>query len=152
MIIILFLIAIAILVGGIIWYRYDDCSFCAVAMLVFSATILIIIIIVGITLIGTCSMSATIGEKIKMYQEENQKIETAIKNIIENYQGYELETYNQFKTENIEMLIQLFPELKSDNLITKQIEIYNSNNYQIKKLKEDKIDIKLAKWWLYFGK
>ena len=45
----------------------------------------------------------------------------------------------------------MYPELKSDNLVTKQIELYVENNKQIKKLKSEKLDYNLMAWWLYFG-
>lgn len=48
-------------------------------------------------------------------------------------------------------LITLYPELKSDKLVQKQINIYVDNNKKIKILKEKQINGKVLKWWLYFG-
>ena len=42
--------------------------------------------------------------------------------------------------------------LKSDKLIEKEIDLYEKNNKNIIKLKEQKINEKIYKWWLYFGK
>lgn len=46
---------------------------------------------------------------------------------------------------------QMYPELKSDELVSNQIDIYNSNNKKIKKLKLQKIENQKAKFYLYFG-
>ena len=43
------------------------------------------------------------------------------------------------------------PELKSDKLVEEQISVYEENNKKIRELKEDKINLKVKKWWLYFG-
>ena len=48
-------------------------------------------------------------------------------------------------------LVTLYPELKADTLVAKQIEIYTNNNQKIKELKEQKLYGKVYKWWLYFG-
>ena len=44
----------------------------------------------------------------------------------------------------------MFPELKSDQLVIKQIEIYNENNRKKKKLRKDKTIERIYKWWLFF--
>ena len=45
-----------------------------------------------------------------------------------------------------------FPELKSNELVKKQMDVYVCNNDKIKKLKEEKLEYSVARWWLYFGK
>ena len=53
---------------------------------------------------------------------------------------------------DIIVLTQLYPELKSNEMVNKQIDIYQENNNKIKDLKEERINNEIAKWWLYFGK
>ena len=48
-------------------------------------------------------------------------------------------------------LVSLFPELKSDTLVSQQISIYTSNQREIKRLKEEKIDLIKMRWLLFFG-
>jgi hypothetical protein len=48
-------------------------------------------------------------------------------------------------------LVSLYPELKADELVKKQIEVYVANNEKIKELKEKKIMGNVYRWWLYFG-
>lgn len=90
--------------------------------------------------------------KIEMYEEENTKIEEQIDTLVKQYMEYEGKTLTEFKSESSITLVSLYPELKSDNLVSKQIEVYIENNNKIKQLKEDKINMKIGKWLLYFGK
>ena len=55
------------------------------------------------------------------------------------------------KLKDGDVLIQMYPELKSNELVSKQIDIYNENNKKIKKLKLEKIKNQKAKFYLYFG-
>lgn len=92
-----------------------------------------------------------IDEKIVMYEEENDRIEMEIKDAVENYMQYESGIYKDLKNESVMSLIYIYPELKSDVLVEKEIELYISNNDKIKELKESKLYISIAKWLLYFG-
>lgn len=98
----------------------------------------------------------TINQKIEMYQEENSNIETTIAETVKDYMKYEENIVdkgsNSIKNINIVLLTQLYPELKSSELVNKQIEVYVNNNEKIKQLKEEKINIDVYKWWVYFGK
>lgn len=86
-----------------------------------------------------------------MYQEENTKIEKQIDTLVSNYMNYESNTYEKFKSESSITLVSMYPELKSDKLVEEQIFVYEENNKKIRELKEDKINLKVKKWWLYFG-
>lgn len=96
--------------------------------------------------------------KIAMYEEENNKIQEQISSIVENYKDYEKNTYTEslknidIKNTDVVVLAQLYPDLKADGMVTKQMDIYTENNNKIKELKEQKLDYQVAKWWLYFGK
>lgn len=90
-------------------------------------------------------------QKIQMYQEENEKIEEDVNVIITQYMEHENETFDMSKIESSTVLIQMYPELKSNELVSKQIDIYNKNNKKIKKLKLEKIKNQKAKFYLYFG-
>lgn len=118
--------------------------------------ILAIVTIVATTIIFVLSLcfisdGITAKEKIKMYQEENTKIEEQIDILVKQYMNYEKSTFKEFSKEDSMTLISLFPELKSDELIQRQINVYVENNRKIKESKEKEIDFKLGKWLLYFG-
>ena len=97
------------------------------------------------------SQTRVIDDKISLYQEENTKIEEQINIVVEKYQTYEKGTFENCKIEDPTMVFVMYPELKSDNLVTEQINLYIENNKQIKKLKSEKLDYNLMAWWLYFG-
>lgn len=112
--------------------------------------------LVSIVCVGICahdaSQSIVIDEKIAMYQEENKSIESSISTIVENYQDYEKDVFANAKNESIVVVAtQLYPELKSNELVKKQLDIYVANNKKIKQLKNKKLDYKVSKWLLYFG-
>lgn len=92
-----------------------------------------------------------IDQRIEMYQEENAKIEQQISETVKQYQEYESEIFTEVAPESAVTLVALYPELKSDTLVQKQIEVYLENNEKIKDLKEDKIKGSVKRWWLYFG-
>lgn len=92
----------------------------------------------------------TASEKIKMYQTENKKIENQIGELVKGYMDYESETYKNFKNESSITMVNLYPDLKSNELVQKQMNIYLTNNDKIKELNEKEIDTKIGKWLLYF--
>lgn len=87
-----------------------------------------------------------------MYQKENTKIENQMDVLVSQYMKFEMDTYGELKNESSITLVSLYPDLKSDELVKKQIDVYESNNKEIREMKEKKIDLKVLKWWLYFGK
>lgn len=105
-----------------------------------------------ITLIKKVGTGYTIDNKIAMYEEENASIEESIDVTVRSYMDFEASTYGELKDKDAINLVSLFPELKSDTLVQKQIEVYVANNDKIKKLKEKKIDLSKSKWKLYFGR
>lgn len=117
----------------------------------FSEVCIVVLLVIGIFLGISVSNGRTIDEKIAMYQEENNKIEKQIDTLVSNYMNYESDTYKKIKSESPITLVTMYPELKSDKLVEEQISVYEINNTKIRLLKEDKINLKVKKWWLYFG-
>lgn len=142
MIILLIIISI---IGFIIAYVIDEdfCGFFLACFCVLFATA----ILLGISV----SNGRIMDEKITMYQEENNKIEKQIDTLVSNYMNYESDTYEKFKSESSITLVSMCQELKSDKLVEEQISVYEENNKKIREFKEDKINLKVKKWWLYFG-
>ena len=89
--------------------------------------------------------------KIEMYEEENTEIENDIEKIVAQYYEHEKVVFDMSEINSATTLIQMYPELKSDELVIKQMDIYKANNDAIKSLKIDQINCQKAKWWLYFG-
>lgn len=93
-----------------------------------------------------------IDQKIQAYEEENERIEKDVDFVVAEYMKHENQTFDMSEVESSTVLVQMYPELKSDELVCKQIDIYNENNKKIKKLKIEKIENQKAKFYLYFGK
>lgn len=108
-------------------------------------------IIALICLINGVKNLSVIDQKIEMYQAENESIEAQISECVKQYQQYETEIFTEVAPESSITLISLYPELKADALVSKQIEVYVDNNEKIKELKMSKINGDITRWWLYFG-
>lgn len=89
------------------------------------------------------------NQKIDMYEKQNAKIEKQINTIVKDYQNYESDTFKTTTKNSIE-IISLYPELKSDKLVSKQIGIYSDNNVNITSLKSKIIDEQKKQWWINF--
>lgn len=94
-----------------------------------------------------------IDKKLAMYEEENQKIETKIKDTVRAYMNYEQETYKKLVEEaDLTTLLIAYPDLNSNELVKYEIEQYKTNSDKIKSFKEEQIHKSTLNWWLYFGK
>lgn len=140
---------LAVIVARISYYRdYDGLMSVSLtgAIAIGIVEIIAIFFIISIMVNGI-----TASEKIKMYQTENKKIENQIGELVKGYMDYESETYKSFKNESSITMVNLYPDLKSNELVQKQMNIYLTNNDKIKELNEKEIDTKIGKWLLYFG-
>lgn len=93
-----------------------------------------------------------IDEEINLYSNQNKEIEQKVEITIKQYMEYENKTFVQLKPESYVNLINLYPELKSDELLQKEIKLYIKNNNEILNLKKERLNGTIYKWWLYFGK
>ena len=145
-------ISILLIVAGAIWYRncrLDD--FPPSVMMVAGAVFTVISVIVMLCLVGEVVHLSVIDNEIAMYETENNEIENQIAEVVTQYQQYEKEIFTEVASESSITLVSLYPELKSDTLVQKQIEVYTKNNEHIKTLKCEKIQGDIMRWWLYFG-
>ena len=83
-----------------------------------------------------------IDSKLEMYAEENQAIETKIKETVQAYMNYEQETYKS---------LVVNADLNSNELVKMEIDTYKDNSSKIKVLKEQKINRKVMGFWLFFN-
>ncbi len=102
-------------------------------------------------LCGKIIVGRNLQAKIDMYTEENQKIEQDISVMVNQYMEFEGNVIDDVSGENAITLVNLYPDLKSSELVKQEISIHTENNAKIKELKEKQIDIRAYKWWLYFG-
>lgn len=148
------LIVLMILTALAIWLcikTKDDYDAISVISGVGAITLGIIILIMIVFIIYYITNGVVASEKIKMYQEENNQIQESIDTIVIKYMNYEKDTLKEFKVESPVTYVSLYPQLQTDELVKRQIDVYITNNNKIKELKEQEIDMKIGKWLLYFG-
>ena len=153
MIIVILLVCIALIIGGCFVYGKSYSFEGAGAAMLITGIILGISALIAAGFIWTeCAGVTKIAEKIKMYEEENIKIETQLAECVEQYQMYEQGVFAEVAPKDATTIVTLYPELKSNTLVQEQIETYVANNNKLKELREKQIDAEVIRWWGYFGK
>lgn len=117
-----------------------------------SIGICVVALIVGFLAAWDLIDGRVLDDRIAMYETENAAIEQEITTLVEQYMVFESDTYSELKGDSAVTLISLYPELKSNELVSKQCELYIANKEQIVRLKEEKLDLSTAKFLIYFGK
>ena len=147
MAILLFVIGVAFLIFFAITDCLDDNGWLAVLIIMAS------IIIFAITAYCIHGCKYVIPAKIAMYEEENAKIEEKVSNTVNKYMEYEKNIIVEVSPDDdVFSLVSLYPELRSDTLVSNEIEMYISNNNKIKELKDEALNISNYRFWMYFGK
>lgn len=114
-----------------------------------------VVLIVSLVLTGFLgafySKHTIIDEKIALYEAQNAKIEAQVATAVEGYKEFEADTFANCKPEDLTLVLTLYPELSSNELVKQQINIYQANNEKILELKEQKLNLEVCRWWLFFG-
>lgn len=100
--------------------------------------------------VGQLLDNRTIDDRISLYEQENTQIEQDIDAIVKEYQDYEKGIFDDVEI-NPTLVVSMYPELKSNELVKAEIEVYVENNKTIKKLKSKQIKLNDLKWVLCFG-
>ena len=144
MFILLFVIAVALIVLAVL---NEDGGFGILGGLIGFIALIGIFVNIGFLVYGR-----TLDDKIAMYEQENAAIEQSVDVLVKDYYKHESDTYSSLKPENAVLFASAYPELQSNELATKQLEIYVENNNKIKGLKVDQINLSRNRFWLYFGR
>lgn len=159
MIILFTILGILILSAGIFTYTkfgrnlwHKDREWVYYLLNIAGAVILVVSFIAAMCMGSEFSQRIIIDEKIALYENENRAIEENVNAIVSQYQSYESDMFKNFKPDSMVFAIGMYPELKSNELVSKQIELYVENNKTIKELKQKQLDYKVTAWWLYFGR
>ena len=131
-------------------YDYDDCTAGDIIEIV-SISIFIILFIVGLVVVHNYNaLKAVSDEQIAIMQERNEKLCKEIEPIIRSYIKYEEDTYKNLKPISQEKIIAyaMYPQLASNKLVQKQIEIIKDNEDKITFLKLKKTELKTFKFWI----
>lgn len=144
MILVIMAICVALIICGYIWW---DTGICAGVGLIGGAISLIVLI----SLMYNIVHSSVLDDQIAMYQEENTKIEMELAECVEHYMAHEEKIMTEVDPESAITLVALYPELKSDILVSYLMDTHISNSDQIKELRAQLLTVDSKRWWLYFG-
>lgn len=128
-------------------YSSGDLDVLSVVLILINFAIIVLLC----SLLSNLYENQGVNQKIKMYETQNQQLERKIDVTVKSYMDHEKDTYKEFKAGDGMALITSYPELRSNELVEKQMDTYQSNNRKIAKLKEKEIDCNVTKWWIYFG-
>lgn len=123
-----------------------------VLFILVAAPILVIPLLIQVLLIASLISGLNLDSRIELYQSQNAEIESKVQATVASYLAHEKQTYKDLKSDNAIAVISAYPELHSNELVKKQIEVYEDNNKKIMRLKEEKLNQSIYKWWLYFGR
>lgn len=140
------LIILSILTIGILYI--DDNEEVAIIPLLY----LVVEVVVITILIGLIVNGRVIDQKIELLENKNKEIESKVEISVKSYMEYEGKTFKDLKVDSYIQLVNLYPDLKSDELIKKEIELYQKNIEEVNNLKMEKINISNYKWLVYFGR
>ena len=146
---------LTIILAVLIQNEISDGIFTIISLISFSVLVLVTIytgVFLGLA-INDISSSHSINSKIEIYEEENAKIYSYLKETVEKYYKYE-PSYNIFSTDTPEGCISILSditELSNNDVVIIQSREYLSNKREILSLKEKKADLSTTKWLLYFG-
>lgn len=147
MAILLFVIGVGLLIFFAVIDCFDDAGWMPFCIIIAS------IIMFGYNAYMIHQCNYVIPAQIAMYEEENALIEEKVSNTVTKYMEYEKDIFIEVSPDDDAFtLISLYPELKSDTLVSNEIEIYVNNNEKIKELKSEALNISNYKFWMYFGK
>lgn len=154
MLLIILLVCLGLLISGLLVLKIttygDENPYSYIGSLVggLGTLVCVIVMIVGGV---TISKNKTIDAKITMYLEENARIETMVTTTVEKYLEHELNIFDDLQGEDIQTLLVVYPEINSNELVKRQVEIFVENNQKIKDLKTKKLNIPVWRFWVYFG-
>lgn len=114
--------------------------------------ILVIPLLIQVLLIASLISGLNLDSRVELYQSQNAEIESKVQATVASYLTHEKQTYKDLKPDNAIAVVSAYPELHSNELVKKQIEVYEDNNKKILGLKEEKLNQSVYKWWLYFGR
>lgn len=96
----------------------------------------------------------TVDARQLVLEEQNQIVLSQIEPLVQQALEYESNTYKDFKLDAAKVIAfaQLYPNLKANDFLNKQIDIILANQEEIKQLKLDKASLNAYHFWLWTPK
>jgi hypothetical protein len=136
---------------GIIWGEFQEHDGILILSFAVSFISFIAILIAGATYNYD---STTINSRLSVLEEQNTTVLTQIEPLVQQALEYESNTYKDFKLDAAKIIAftQLYPDLKANDFLKKQIDIILANQEEIKQLKLDKASLNAYSFWLWTPK
>lgn len=98
--------------------------------------------------------NSTIDSQLFVLEEQNQVVLSQIEPLVQQALEYESNTYKDFKLDAAKVIAftQLYPDLKANSFLNKQIDIILANQEEIKRLKLHKASLNAYHFWLWTPK
>ena len=96
----------------------------------------------------------TTDSRLAVLEEQNQIVLAQIGPLVQQALEYESNTYKDFKLDAAKIIAftQLYPDLKANSFLNKQIDIILANQEEIKQLKLSKATLNAYHFWLWTPK
>ena len=147
MLYILLIIGLILLIVGIT--KYED------ALAAIGAVIFVVFFFVTAIVAGLYNYDkSTIDSRLPVIEEQNQIVLAQIEPLVQQALEYESNTYKDFKLDAAKVIAftQLYPDLKANDFLNKQIDIILANQQEIKQLKLAKATLNAYHFWLWTPK
>lgn len=120
------------------------------SMLIFIVSLISLLIIGGIY----NYRASTADSRLAVLEEQNQVVLNQIEPLVQQALNYESSTYKDLKLDAAKIIAftQLYPDLKANEFLNKQIEVILTNQKEIKRLKLDKASLNAYHFWLWTPK
>lgn len=98
--------------------------------------------------------STTIDSRLTVLEEQNQVVLNQIEPLVQQALNHESSTYKDLKLDAAKVIAftQLYPDLKANEFLNKQIDVILTNQKEIKQLKLDKASLNAYHFWLWTPK
>lgn len=78
-------------------------------------------------------------------------LEEEITASVERFMEHEQAVYAVLSPEQALAIATTYPQLQSNELVQSQVQTYREKKEQIVRLKMQKVNASIKRWWLYFG-
>ena len=135
----------------IIWEAFEDGEGTIVLGFIVEVPTVIALLIAG----GIYNYdSSTINSRLAVLEEQNTTVLIQVEPLVQQALEYESSTYKDLKLDVNKLIIfaQMYPDLKANSFLNKQIDIILANQEEIKQLKLDKASLNAYHFWLWTPK
>lgn len=146
----LYILLVIGLILFIIGIAQDNDALTVPGIIVFTIFLFVTAIAVG----GYNYDKSTIDSRLSVLEEQNQIVLSQIEPLVQKALEYESNTYKDFKLDVAKVIAftQLYPDLKANSFLNKQIDLILCNQQEIKQLKLDKASLNAYHFWLWTPK